>query len=73
MPEYRIYLLDDRNKIAGPPEIVTCDNDQEAVQRASSHRHRSQRRHVHAAVSGLPEAAQVCPPSKRNRVDKPSG
>ena len=33
----------------------------------------SQRRHVHAAVSGLPEAAQVCAPSKRNRVDKPSG
>ena len=38
-----------------------------------SHRHRSQRRHVHVAVSGLPEAAQVCSPSKRNRVDEPSG
>ena len=38
-----------------------------------SHRPRSQRRHVHAAVSGLPEAAQVCSPSKRHRVDEPSG
>jgi hypothetical protein len=38
-----------------------------------SHRPRSQRRYVHVAVSGLPEAAQVRSPSKRNRVDKPSG
>ena len=38
-----------------------------------SHRPRSQRRHVHVAVSGLPEAAQVCSPSDRNRVDEPSG
>jgi hypothetical protein len=36
-----------------------------------SRRFRSQRRHVHAAVSGLPEAAQVCTPSKCNRVDEP--
>ena len=36
-------------------------------------RPRSHRRHVHAAVSGLPEAAQVCSPSDRNRVDEPSG
>jgi hypothetical protein len=34
MPEYRIYMLDGRNNIAGPPEIVTCEDDQEAVQRA---------------------------------------
>ena len=37
------------------------------------HRARSQRRHAHAAVSGLPEAAQVCSPSHRGRVDEPSG
>ena len=37
-----------------------------------SHRPRSHRRHVHAAVSGLPEAAQVCSPSCGSRVDKPS-
>ena len=38
-----------------------------------SHRPRSQRRHVHVAVSRLPEAAEVCSPSHRNRVDEPSG
>ena len=38
-----------------------------------SHCDRSQRRHVHIAVSGLSEAAQVCSPSKRNCVDEPSG
>ena len=38
-----------------------------------SHRPRSQRRHVHVAVSRLPEAAKVCSPSDRNRVDEPSG
>jgi hypothetical protein len=38
-----------------------------------SHRARSQRRHAHAAVSGLPEAAQVCSPSCGSRVDEPSG
>ena len=36
-------------------------------------RHRSQRRHVHVAVSGLSEAAQVCAPSQRNSADEPSG
>ena len=36
-------------------------------------RPRSQRRHVHVAVSGLPEAAQVCSPSSGSRVDEPSG
>ena len=35
--------------------------------------HRSHRRHAHAAVSGLPEAAQVCSPSCGGRVDEPSG
>ena len=38
-----------------------------------SHRHPSQWRHVHAAVSGLPEAAEIRSPSDRNRVDEPSG
>ena len=36
-----------------------------------SDRDRSHRRYVHVAVSGLPEAAQVCSPSDRNRVDEP--
>jgi hypothetical protein len=34
MPEYRIYMLTDGNKIAGPPEEVMCDDDQQAIQRA---------------------------------------
>jgi hypothetical protein len=37
------------------------------------HRARSHRRHAYAAVSGLPEAAQVCSPSCGGRVDEPSG
>ena len=43
------------------------------IRLVGGHRHRSQRRHAHAAVSGLPEAAKVCSASKRNRVDEPSG
>ena len=38
-----------------------------------SHRARSQRRHAHAAVSGLSEAAKVCSPSCGGRVDEPAG
>ena len=38
-----------------------------------SHRHRSHRRYVHVAVSGLPEAAKVCSPSCGSRVDEPTG
>ena len=38
-----------------------------------SHCDRSHRRHLHVAVSGLPQAAKVCSPSHRNRVDEPSG
>jgi len=34
MPEYRIYTLNDRNKISGPPQDITCENDQEAIQQA---------------------------------------
>jgi hypothetical protein len=33
-------------------------------------RYRAQRRHAHAAVSGLPEAAQVLTPSGGSRVDQ---
>jgi hypothetical protein len=43
------------------------------IRLVGSHRHRSQPRHADAAVSGLSEAAKVCSPSKRNRVDEPSG
>ena len=32
--EYQIYTLNDRNKIAGPPQNVVCENDQEAIQLA---------------------------------------
>jgi hypothetical protein len=35
MPEYRIYTLSDGNKIAEPPRVVTCDNDQEAIEQAT--------------------------------------
>ena len=38
-----------------------------------SDRSRSHRRHVPAAAPGLPEAAEICSPSQRNRVDEHSG
>jgi hypothetical protein len=31
MPEYRIYTMSNDNKIAGPPRLVTCSDDQEAI------------------------------------------
>ena len=34
MPEYRIYMLTDGNKIAGQPEEVICDDDRQAIQHA---------------------------------------
>ena len=34
MPEYRVYMLTDDNKIAGASEEVTCDDDQQAIQYA---------------------------------------
>ena len=34
MAHYRIYTLFAGNRIAGPPQIVTGDNDQEAIQLA---------------------------------------
>ena len=43
------------------------------VRVVGGHRARSEWRHAHAAVSGLPEAAQVCSPSHGGRVDEPSG
>ena len=43
------------------------------IRLVGSHRARSEWRHAHAAVSGLPEAAQVCSPSHGGRVDEPSG
>jgi hypothetical protein len=30
----RIYMLTDDNKIAGPSEELTCDDDQQAIQHA---------------------------------------
>jgi hypothetical protein len=39
------------------------------IRLVGSHRYRSQRRHAYAAVSGLPEAAQVLTPSCGSRTD----
>jgi hypothetical protein len=33
MPDYRMYTLKD-GKIAGPPQIATCDSDQQAIDQA---------------------------------------
>jgi hypothetical protein len=33
MPDYRIYKIDS-NRIAGPADVVTCDNDQQAINKA---------------------------------------
>jgi hypothetical protein len=34
MPTYRLYALDNHEHIAGPPQIITCDTDEEAIQQA---------------------------------------
>jgi hypothetical protein len=34
MPGYRIYTLNERDKIAGPPQEVTGDDDDGAIQQA---------------------------------------
>jgi translation initiation factor IF-1 len=34
MHEYRIYTLNDNNRIAGPAEVIACDDDMEAIARA---------------------------------------
>ena len=31
MADYRIYKLDKDGRIVGPPEIVTCENDEAAL------------------------------------------
>jgi hypothetical protein len=34
MPTYRLYALDNQNHVTGPPQIITSDSDEEAIQRA---------------------------------------
>lgn len=34
MPHYRIYFLDRNGRIAGPPEVILCADDEEAKQTA---------------------------------------
>jgi hypothetical protein len=35
MPQYRIYSIGPDGKIAGPPEVVECADEQEAIGKAS--------------------------------------
>lgn len=35
MPHYRVYALTDEDKIAGPSQELTCDDDHEAVRQAT--------------------------------------
>jgi hypothetical protein len=30
MPDYRVYTID-RGRILGPADIITCDNDEQAI------------------------------------------
>lgn len=34
MPDYRVYSIY-QGRISDPPEVVTCDNDEQAIERAS--------------------------------------
>jgi hypothetical protein len=34
MPEYRIYPLNWKDKIKGPPTIIECSDDNEAIEQA---------------------------------------
>jgi hypothetical protein len=34
MPDYRVFAVDDEGRSSGPLLIVTCDNDEQAIDRA---------------------------------------
>jgi hypothetical protein len=34
MPQYRFYVLDGAGHVSGPAEIVDCEDDQVAIERA---------------------------------------
>jgi hypothetical protein len=34
MPDYRVYVVTDEGRVMGPAEIITCNTDQEATERA---------------------------------------
>ena len=34
MPDYRVYTVDDKGHILGPSDIVTCDDDEQAIDKA---------------------------------------
>jgi hypothetical protein len=36
MPDYRVYPVDKYNHMLGVAQIVTCDSDQEALEKARS-------------------------------------
>jgi hypothetical protein len=46
MLAYWIYRLNERDKIAGPPQKVTCDDDDGAIQQAKQMARRPRRRAV---------------------------
>jgi hypothetical protein len=34
MPDYRVFTVDDKGHILGPSDIVTCDDDEQAIDKA---------------------------------------
>jgi hypothetical protein len=34
MPDYRIYTMSGANRILGPPKIIECKTDQDAIEQA---------------------------------------
>jgi hypothetical protein len=34
MPDYRVYPVDKSNHIVAAPHVVTCDSDEEAIEKA---------------------------------------
>jgi hypothetical protein len=36
MPVYRVYQIDKKGHILGPAEVITCDDEEEAVRKAKS-------------------------------------
>jgi hypothetical protein len=34
MPDYRVYPVDKNDHVLGAPNVVTCDSDQEAIEKA---------------------------------------
>lgn len=34
MPDYRVYVVNEKGRVVGVPRVITCDDDDEAIEQA---------------------------------------